>query len=405
MSARDALVILNFGAILVVAGVIAYRVISVRRNPERNEPQNLTVFEDDKTLETSRLEHVLRWSLICAGVLAVGLPLYWLREPSRQREEESGFVHRAEERGAVLFAQEGGEHFDSAKSLGCAKCHGNEGVGGAAPFTLSGELTGTGNPALVSWVAPPLDSVLSRFSEEQVTEIITFGRPGTPMAAWGIDGGGPKGTQAITDLVAYLESIQLDRPGARQQVSEQVAALRKAAKTAPGEAREALVAAEEELADARTELADATTEGAVTAGQRRVEVAEAGVVAAEQAVFNSTAWAETIAAAGEGELLFDTNCARCHTMGWSYIDTLDAKIPRPGPAGGGALGPSLRAGATLEQFPGKTGIEQQIEWVTTGAEVHQPYGVRGISSGQMPFFGSVLSTEQIRAIVEYERGL
>ena len=89
----------------------------------------------------------------------------------------------------------------------------------------------------------------------------------------------------------------------------------------------------------------------------------------------------------------------------SYFDPLDARIPLPGPAGGGAFGPSLRAGATLEQFPGELGIEQQIEWVTTGAEANQPYGVRGISSGRMPHFGTVLSAEQIQAIVNYERGL
>ena len=44
-----------------------------------------------------------------------------------------------------------------------------------------------------------------------VTDIITYGRPGTPMQAWGVVGGGPKNDQSIPDLVAYLESIQLTR--------------------------------------------------------------------------------------------------------------------------------------------------------------------------------------------------
>jgi mono/diheme cytochrome c family protein len=31
--------------------------------------------------------------------------------------------------------------------------------------------------------------------------------------------------------------------------------------------------------------------------------------------------------------------------------------------------------------------------------------VRGVSSGQMPHFGNMLTPEQIRAITDYERGL
>lgn len=405
MSVRNALIILNFSAIVVVAGIIAYRVISVRRNPDHKEPANLTVFEDDHTLETTRLEHVLRWSLICAGVLAVGLPLYWLREPTRQTEELSGFENRSRERGAVLFAQVGSDDYEAATSLACATCHGNEGVGGAAPFTLSGDLTPTGNPVQVSWTAPPLNTVLARFSQDQVTEIVTFGRAGTPMAAWGIDGGGPKGPQAVDDLVAYIDSIQLDRNGARDQIADQTAALIKSAEDNVDRAEEALAEAEADLAEAEADLDGTTVESEGSAARDAVDAAEAGVIAAELAVTNSRTWAETVGTAGEGEVLFNVNCARCHTTGWSYLNTLDSGIPLPSPTGGGAFGPSLRAGSTVEQFPGELGFEQQIEWVTSGAENHSPYGVRGISSGRMAHFGTVLSADQIDAIVNYERGL
>jgi len=51
--------------------------------------------------------------------------------------------------------------------------------------------------------------VLLRFSHDTVTEIITYGRPGTPMPAWGLAGGGPLPDQPISDLVNYLQSIQL----------------------------------------------------------------------------------------------------------------------------------------------------------------------------------------------------
>ncbi|MGZ8762955.1 MAG: c-type cytochrome [Acidimicrobiia bacterium] len=403
MVVREALVFLNLFAIGVILAIIAYRVLSVRRNPDRAEPQNLTPFAEDATLETTRLERVLRWALICSAVLAVGLPLYWVLEPSRQEAEEKGFEHRAEERGATLFANDQMEAFDSAKSLACATCHGVKGEGGSAPFTLPATQTGTGRPVQVIWKAPALNTVLSRLTPDQVTQVLNYGRPGTPMAAWGVEGGGPKGEQAISDLVAYLESIQLGDDGAQQQVLDNITALQ-------DEAEQAVKDSNDDLAAARANLADAANEAA------RV-VAESAILAAQQAVTNSRNWLDTVTNASQGELLFDVNCARCHTKGWSYLDPSNASIPLPAPAGSGAFGPSLVDGSTLEQFPGETGVEQQIAWITNpvteqpdGSQIlaigpNKGYGVRGISSGRMAHFGSLLTAEQIRAIVEYERTL
>ena len=68
-------------------------------------------------------------------------------------------------------------------------------------------------------------------TEQQVTQIITYGRAGTPMPAWGIEGGGPKNDQAISDIVAYLKSIQLSPAKAKAQVLENVAELKAQAKS------------------------------------------------------------------------------------------------------------------------------------------------------------------------------
>ncbi len=403
MAVREALIFLNLFAIGVILAIIGYRVLSVRRNPDRAEPQNLTPFAEDATLETTRLERVLRWALICSAVLAVGLPLYWILEPSRQEAEEKGFETRAEERGAALYANDQMEAYDSAKSLACATCHGVKGEGGGAPFTLPASQTGTGRPVQVIWKAPALDTVLSRFTPDQVIQILNYGRPGSPMAAWGVEGGGPKGEQAISDLVAYLGSIQLGDDGAQQQVLDNVKALET-------DARAAVDASTDDLAEARADLAAASTDAAVL-------TATNAVAAAEQALTNSQNWLDTVTNASQGELLFDVNCARCHTQGWSYLDPSDASIPLPAPAGSGAFGPSLVDGSTLEQFPGETGVEQQIAWITNpvteqpdGSQIlaigpNKGYGVRGISSGRMAHFGSLLTAEQIRAIVDYERTL
>ncbi len=406
MALRPALIILNLLAIVVIAGIVFYRVLSVRRNPDRNEPQNLTPFAEDPTLETTRLERVLRWALICSAVLAVGLPIYWLREPTRQKAETAGFDDRAIERGAVLFANPDMKAYDPTKSLQCANCHGVDAGGGGAPFVLPVTQTETGRPVQVTWQAPALNTVLSRLTPDQVTQVITYGRPGTPMAPWGIDGGGPKGVQAVSDLVAYLGSIQLGDEGANNQIDKAIYGKNGLKKTA---------AANVELAQSNLATAQATLDAATSAVDKAA--AATAVVAAQQALTNTRNWADTVAKASRGELLFDVNCARCHTKGWSYHDTLKASVPLPAPQGGGAFGPSLRAGSVLEQFPGDTGVEQQIAWVTNpvtkqpdGTQIlaigpNKGYGVRGISSGRMPHFGSLLTTEQIKAIVEYERGL
>src|SRR4029079_15398344 len=96
----------------------------------------------------------------------------------------------------------------------------------------------------------------------------------------------------------------------------------------------------------------------------------------------------------DGQLLFEANCARCHTKGFSYGE--------PDVAGGGAYGPSLVDRATLRQFPNVT---DQVLWVAETAELGKPYGVRGVSKGVMPHFNQMLTQSQIKSIVEYERGL
>ena len=60
-------------------------------------------------------------------------------------------------------------------------------------------------------MAPALNTVLYRFDEDEVRYILTYGRPGSPMSAWGLAGGGPMNAQQIETLIAYLKSIQIPR--------------------------------------------------------------------------------------------------------------------------------------------------------------------------------------------------
>jgi mono/diheme cytochrome c family protein len=414
---RTILVVINVLAVAVIVGIVGYKVLSVRREPSEKTAPNLTPFLDDDELEGRHLERVLRWALLFSTIVAVVLPLYWLLEPGRQDAEAEGFEERAVERGAVLYANDQMEAYDPARSLLCANCHGTDGGGGTAPYTITPDAQGDpdANPVQVNWRAPALNTVFYRFyecsegdvaagrrncirAENQVNDIITYGRPGTPMPAWGIPGGGPKNEQAISDIVEYLKSISLKPKAAQKQIDDQVKELQK-------QAAGAVDAAESNLETAREGLAAATT--AKAREKYRIDV-EGALAAIER----SRAFEEQIANASEGELLFDVNCARCHTKGWSYNDPSDPTTPSPAPAGSGAFGPSLRDGSVLLQFPGEPaddtgtpGFQSQYDWVAVGVEARKGYGVRGISSGRMAHFGDILTKAQINAIIRYERNL
>jgi mono/diheme cytochrome c family protein len=425
MTVRTGLIIVNILAFVVIFGIVGYRVLSVRRNPEAKPPQNLRPFLTDEELEGRKLERVLLWSLWCAVIVAAALPVYWLWEPTREKDAVAQFDEQAAKRGGTLFANESMKEYDATKSLRCANCHGTDGGGGSTSFVLKPPDSGSNLPLTVTWQAPALNTVLSRFSPAQVNQIITYGRPGTPMPAWGVPGGGPKNEQSVSDLVTYLQTIQLSP--AKAKAEEQVA-LDNLINTAIGGGGKKgnLATAQENLATAQQTLAKDEALLARFADnkgyQNNVQVDRQDIIAAQAAVTNSREYAGRVqllvntwkagdpakpgpAQVAYGELLFQTNCARCHTKAWSYFDPTKGNVPLPAAPGTGAFGPNLTNGDTLRQFPGDQGLEQQYTWVSDGVEANKQYGVRGISSGRMPHFGAVLSKEQINAIIAYERSL
>jgi mono/diheme cytochrome c family protein len=176
-------------------------------------------YYDDATLEGPKLERFLGAAVIFSAILAATLPAYWLLEPTRQTKMSKDFLQASIERGRLRFAVAGTVPPSEVLNLECARCHGAKAEGGAATFLLQpsapGELAKT-----VSWMAPSLNDVLLRFSPDEVTQIITYGRPGTPMPAWGLAGGGPLPDQPISDLVNYLQSIQLKPEEAMKRNTE-----------------------------------------------------------------------------------------------------------------------------------------------------------------------------------------
>lgn len=98
--------------------------------------------------------------------------------------------------------------------------------------------------------------------------------------------------------------------------------------------------------------------------------------------------------------LFNANCARCHTSGFS------AGLPFTQEAGSGGFGPALWDGRPLVQFGSATSDPDDdllIQFLIRGSEAQTPYGLNGFGSGRMPAFGAILPAEDIELLAAYLR--
>ena len=384
-------------AAIAVSGFVLYWVFNwFQGRSETGSEVELAVnrkpYHSDEVLETKKLDSSLFAGLCCLVVIGIALPLYWMGEPGRHEglveENDEVAVHRGEE----LYEER------------CASCHGTvSGPGGTVPYTLTDD-NGLflGN---LDWKAPSLAAVLYRYSAEEVEYVLNYGRPNTPMPAWGAPGGGPFTTQEIDEVVAYLAHEQIPDVGTmRQRVDDGLAAT----------VRQRLTA---EAAD-NPDLADDpdALDAAVAATLESIK--------ADQVAY--------------GELLFNNEgdngvygCARCHTPGWVY-DADDVRsregnmLISPEVPGGGGFGPNL--GETTRQFDAAA---EQEAFVLAGSQNGVAYGRfgQGDGGGQMPAFGlcvadrdagerdfiardafcdhrggaGMLTSEQVAAIVAYER--
>ncbi|NIR39361.1 MAG: cytochrome c, partial [Actinobacteria bacterium] len=196
-------------------------------------------------LEGKRLDLTLGANLVMLAVIGVSLPLYWLGEPGREEgrnvETDRIFTNRGEN-----------IYIEGAQ---CISCHGPEGAGASVSTAItseSGEFV-----AQVSWKAPALNTVLSRFSEDEVLHTLNFGRNGV-MPAWGAGGGGPLTDQQLEEVMFYLRSIQIDETriraqvdaGLRQAVEEMLAAEQPELFAEPVDAEAVAAAVDDFVADA-----------------------------------------------------------------------------------------------------------------------------------------------------------
>lgn len=313
---------------------------------------NRKPYYSDEELEGPRLERAQLLGVVFLAILVVGLPLYWLFEPSRQAGAEASFDKKLVGWGAALFDTTANGGFN------CAGCHGGmNATGGAAPYTVTDSRTG--EVRAVSWKAPALNNVFYRYSEDEVRFILVYGRPFSPMSPWGVAGGGPMNAQQIDSLIAYLRSIQIEPEG---------------------------------CAEGDPAFASGNDPAICSGGSVPTATSDEVQAAAERAVADGTY--DSI-----GEALFNLevgsgaySCARCHTQGWSWGD--------PGVPGAGAFGWNLTGGSTNAHFQT---TQEMIDFIKSGSTNGKRYGVQGQGSGRMPGFGALLTDEQIQAIVDYVR--
>ena len=432
-------------AVVAIVGFAIYLIYNVlwagrgERGSEVELAPNRKPYLSDEELETSKLDLALVSGLVTLVIIGVALPLYWLGEPGRQQ----GYLEDSRRQ----FTSRGSEQFEER----CASCHGGGGLGGVTATSITDD---SGNfIAAIEWDVPALTTVLYRYSEEEVRYILNYGRPPTPMQAWGAPGGGPLTTQQVDELIQYIQSIQLDPDEVEQEVRDGLI----------DQVRDEVLATNPELNDRLSAAMDAVStagadEAAAEAAARDMAAIEQEIRETSEQYIRGLPKNEDGASAEQGELLFNNGvygCARCHTPRDSWRFTGPEEKPGEGPVvlvrgspeeaeavaqlgdlipayipGGGAFGPNLTNGATIRQFDSAEG---HAGFVMIGSEEGVGYGNfgQGDGGGQMPAFGvcvgdrdsgerspihgfctledgsrpGTLTADQIADIVAYERGL
>ncbi len=294
---------------------------------------NRKEYLDDEGLEGPRLDRSLSFALVSLLFISVAFTFYTVAEPGRQEGAVATRIATFERRGEDTYVN----------GAGCVACHAADGGGGEAPFVLQdadGQFIGN-----VTWTAPALNNLLLRYSEDEVTHILNFGRNGSPMAAWGTPGGGPLTDQAVANVITYLETLQV------QSINPvDIAA---AGDDVPGNNEGDLEDEESQLAQEEADQIEAAIRAEV---ERSLEDGEFETLG--EAVFNLGLFSNF----GAGSY----SCARCHTAGWSLGIDAVPNILDEGVAGCGGgvsgIGFNLCGDSLQARFPNDTWKLPDGEW-------------------------------------------
>jgi mono/diheme cytochrome c family protein len=140
------------------------------------------------------LDRYLASGLVAMVLLLAGFTSYKIREPGLRADAIAARQQDYQAIGGTLF------------QTTCSSCHGQSATGGSAPTLNSKEFLGT-------------------VTDDQMSNLVAVGVPGTDMSAWSLDFGGTLTGEQIRQITTYLRSLEPEAPS--------VPGWRKGAKASP----------------------------------------------------------------------------------------------------------------------------------------------------------------------------
>ena len=132
------------------------------------------------SLERS-LDRYLTVGVVFMILLIAGFVAYRVREPSLRRDAKAAQLTSYQSIGAQLF------------ETNCSACHGKNATGGSAPVLNSQQF-------------------LKSTSDDQISNLIAGGVPGTEMPPWSLAFAGTLTDEQIRQLTTYLRSLEPTAP-------------------------------------------------------------------------------------------------------------------------------------------------------------------------------------------------
>ncbi len=137
-------------------------------------------YDVDTKLEASTNKVMMIGSVLIVA-MALVFPLYRWFEPNNREETREAHLASLAESGQTLWG------------FNCSSCHGLNGEGGVGPALNS-------------------QQYLQAASDEQTSQVIAVGIPGSLMSAYSQDYAGPLTSEQIKALATYIRSWEDDAP-------------------------------------------------------------------------------------------------------------------------------------------------------------------------------------------------
>ncbi len=184
--------------------VVLWAVASGIRRPRAKGPDipsAMRAAPSDDDLEVPVREKLYAWGLVTVLVMAVWVPVLFLRENTTNKQDTAALLAASIQRGH-LTTLPGNE--ENQIGFNCERCHGPGLHGGQNVY--NGNVVPVPNLQTVCGGAAfghPLITTL-----QDVVNTIAQGRAGTDMPSWSVRNAGAMDDQQINDLVNYILSIQ-----------------------------------------------------------------------------------------------------------------------------------------------------------------------------------------------------